>query len=141
MKKSISILLAIMNIFIMSTAFAIDIDLKSYNDQEIIMLLELVNEEIVERKIEKAAQLPKGSYLIGRDSPEGQYIFTPTGGSDEFCIFSIYENEEIWKTKKERPRYETVRMEGQIFLALEEGNILESPNMFILTIESGPLFY
>lgn len=114
----------------------LDIDLSAYTDDEIVALLYLVNQEVLDRKIEKSATLPEGEYLIGRDIPAGQYYYTPikTDGWPAYI--------KVWRsTKTEDPVLHTsVSEDRAYFITFENGNIFSSDEEFILKIAAGPLF-
>ncbi len=56
------------------TAAKVATGLSDYTDDELISLTKAINEEIVNRKLEKTAYLHKGEYAVGTDIPAGTYL-------------------------------------------------------------------
>lgn len=56
-------------------AYAVDLDLSGYTDEQIIELNGLINQELVNRKIGIRAKIDPGAYLVGKDIPVGTYVF------------------------------------------------------------------
>ena len=67
MKKVFAVIITI-TLFVGSFALAETVDLSQYKDAELISLLEAVQQEIANRHIERSADLPQGSYLVGKDT-------------------------------------------------------------------------
>ena len=70
MRKLFAVIITIA-LFVGTFALAETVDLSQYNDTDLVSLLEAVQQEIANRHIEKSADLPQGSYLVGKDIPAG----------------------------------------------------------------------
>ena len=71
-----------------SIIFASEIDLSGYSDEDLISLLQSVQQEIVDRKIEKSATLEIGRYIGGSDIPAGSYTLSK-GVTDTYGTFYL----------------------------------------------------
>ena len=115
---------------------SLDLDLSEYTDEEIVELLSLVNQEIVDRHIEKTATLPEGTYTIGVDIPAGKYIYTPINTDGWWGNITLYNDD----TQEEEILHEMVDEDGKFYIVLQDGNVFVSDEEFNLTIRSGALF-
>lgn len=86
MKKSLIVATAFASIFLSSIVYAFDIDLKSMSDTEITQLYSDVEQELVERNINKSSELLPGKYVGGVDIPVGGYDVYSPSGDDSFDI-------------------------------------------------------
>lgn len=78
MKKSIIIATISAAIAMSTIGYAYDLDLKSLSDEEFSQLLQEVNQEAVNRNINKTSDLLPGTYVGGVDIPVGGYdVFAP----------------------------------------------------------------
>lgn len=59
------------------------IDLSVYSDDEIAELLKQINQEVVDRRLEKTAKLEPGVYTVGVDIPAGSYTYSVTVVADD----------------------------------------------------------
>lgn len=132
-------LLALLLVFCLSAA-AESIDLSSLTDAEILTLMQRVNQEIADRRIEKTATLAKGSYTAGKDIPAGSYLFTCLAKGDDWGNVNVYSKDgkqllwEIVSAPEDNEAPDT------IFVQLNEGEVLKSGVPFSLTIMSGSIF-
>lgn len=59
------------------------IDFSAYSDDEIAELLKEINQEVVDRRLEKSAKLEPGVYTVGVDIPAGSYTYSVTVVADD----------------------------------------------------------
>lgn len=86
MKQSI-IIASITVAFAMSVVgYASDIDLKSLSDNEIVQLFSDVEQELVDRNINKTSDLLPGTYVGGVDIPVGGYDIVAPADEEQFHI-------------------------------------------------------
>lgn len=104
-------------------ALAQEVDLAGMTDQEIILLVQQINQQLMDRGIEKTATLAKGSYYAGQEIPAGQYLFTCLATGNEWGYVTIC---------TERGKGEQVFLE--LCLAPDEG---EEPESFYITLKEG----
>lgn len=147
MKKTF-VLLLVFALLCSSVAYATEIDLSSYTDEEIVALLAQVQNEVVNRHIEKTATLPMGTYITGKDIPAGNYVYAITVVDAEtygdgylsgiVSIRSIKDAEDEYPSKL----FELVRNTEEFvcYISLEKGDTFISPVPFTLTISSGVMF-
>lgn len=119
-----------------------EVDLSSMSDEEIVELLKQVNQEVVDRGIEKTAELPAGKYVGGKDIPVGAYTVTcKTDGSHHGIIWVSAAGDDL---ENDYPSllYEHVSFneEEQFRVNIEEGGILCLPFTATVTISAGMLF-
>ena len=86
MKKSIIIATISAAIAMSTIGYAYDLDLKSLSDEEFSQLLQDVNQEAVDRNINKTSDLLPGTYVGGVDIPVGGYDIITQADSDRFYI-------------------------------------------------------
>ena len=129
-------------------AMAESIDLSAYDDDALIALLDEVQREVVDRNIERTAELKAGRYIAGKDLPVGRYT-----------LYMKYESEYMWGTVEIYPDgdtsadpkfYEMVfsesnpvastKSEGSWSITLEEGDLLYCSDPISLTISAGIQF-
>lgn len=147
-KLLVAILAACMLSMSVVVALADSIDLSGYTDEEIVVLLDQVQAEVVNRHIEKTATLPKGTYIAGKDIPVGSYVYSVTvldieeyGDGFQYGIVYVQTPED---PEDEYPSklYEYVEntTAASYYFTLEEGDKLASPVAFTLTISGGAMF-
>ncbi|MGN0794702.1 MAG: hypothetical protein ACI4MG_09570 [Aristaeellaceae bacterium] len=134
MKKLLSLILALCLLAVPITAIHAEntYDLSSYGNDELLMLLAAVQNEVVARRIEKTAHLTAGRYVAGRDIPAGDYILTSAGTENDHGDVCLRAGDDA-HTKK----YSDYLGRGDqlsLFITIEEGDILELPFSFTLTI-------
>lgn len=117
------------------------IDLSTYSDEEVVSVFELVQNEMIERKIEKSAVLEKGKYIGGKEIPVGSYILTKSadaGDSGIVWLRAASDPEDDYPSKL----YEFVsgKDEASFFISVEEGDTLSLPFRVTLTISAGVKF-
>ncbi len=94
MKQSI-IIASITVAFAMSVVgYASDIDLKSLSDNEIVQLFSDVEQELVDRNINKTSDLLPGTYVGGVDIPVGGYDIVSPAGDERFSVMLLGTDKE-----------------------------------------------
>lgn len=94
MKKVFILIMAIVLIMALTTSHAANLDLSGYSNEELVEISRLINQEIVDRKIEKSAHLSGGVYVAGIDIPIGEYLVVVdnTNGSSQVPIRFLSRN-------------------------------------------------
>ncbi|MBR2572162.1 MAG: hypothetical protein IKE30_08595 [Clostridia bacterium] len=142
MKKWIALIVTLAVLSLTGLAAAEEIDLAGLSDDEIVMLLDRVQQEMVDRRIERTADLAGGAYIGGKDIPAGSYVYTSRAVGDDWGNVTIYADGgkgkqlfwEIVSAPDEGEDPETY------FITLGEGDQLKSAVPFSLTIHAGVLF-
>lgn len=117
------------------------LDLTVYTDDALLALLAEVQGEIVNRKIEKTAQLTAGSYIGGRDIPVGTYILVAAGTEDEHGIVSLRSvNDPVDDYPSKLYEHKMGDDVYSVFVTIEEGDTLILPFPYTLTISGGVMF-
>ncbi len=134
--------LLLVTLLMVPAALAETSALSSLTDDEILSLLKDVNNEIVSRKLNKTATLPKGAYVAGREIPVGSYIFTCLATGDDWGNLTVYADEGkgsqiLWNVISAPDEGEEP---DQVFISLNEGDELESGCPFSLTVMTGAIF-
>lgn len=146
MKKSMVLILTTVMIAVISSfAWADTIDLSGYDDTALVELLRQVQQEIVDRNIEKTAELPSGKYIGGRDIPAGTFIWTCMAQGEDWgnvTVYSLeddgsYGDQKFWDVAGAPEEGEEV---DSFIITVDEGDELESQIPFSLTIYAGPKF-
>lgn len=117
------------------------IDLSGYTDEEIAVLLDQVQEEVVDRGIEKSAVLAAGKYEGGKDIPAGSYVMKKEANTADFGIVSLRAADDP-EDKFPSKLYEFVdeEDEAEFYITMDEGDILTLPFQVTLTISAGVVF-
>lgn len=143
MKKLFSILIAALVAFTSLTALAEAEDFSSYTEAALIELLASVQQEIANRHIEKSANLPQGSYLVGKDIPAGSYDISVMYKGSMWMDVYIYSDTE----SKDAKHNFTVFADGDygdgtgsFHIDLTEGEVLKCTAPITLTISAGVMF-
>lgn len=143
MKRLFAVILSIVLLLGSLSAFAEAVDLKSLDDTALIDLLAAVQQEIAERHIEKSANLPEGSYIVGKDIPAGTYDITVTYKGSMWMDVYIYPGTGSNDAKHDF----TVFAEGDygdgtgnFHVDLAEGEMLKCTAPITLTISAGVMF-
>lgn len=118
-------------------------DVSGLTDDALVSLMELVNEELVKRGIEKTAVLAQGAYLVGIDIPAGKYLFTSLARGDDWGNVTIYAEggdgkQLLWNVVSAPEEGEAAET---IFMTLHDGDQLSSQVPFSLTIQTAIRFY
>ena len=147
MKKAFVFAMAVL--FMWLTAFGTvradteGLDVSGLTDDALVSLMELVNEELVKRGIEKTAVLAKGAYLVGIDIPAGKYLFTCLAKGDDWGNVTV--RSEGGEGKQLLWDVVSAPGEGEppetIFMALQDGDQLSSQVPFSLTIQTAIRVY
>ena len=122
MKKSI-IVAAIAAAFAMSVVgYASDIDLKSLSDDEITQLFSDVEQELVDRNLNKTSDLLPGTYVGGVDIPVGGYDIVAPADDERFSI----EMTGIDKNTADYYYYESAdpNADGNFHISIKDGYTL-----------------
>jgi len=139
MRKLLSGLLVVCILMVsIGTALAVDFDFSSYTDDEIVELLAQIQDEIVNRHIEKTATLPQGTYFTGKDIPAGSYVFISLASEDQWGNITI--RSEHGKGEQKFWNIATADKEAIYYITLEEDDELKSDVPFSLTISAGAMF-
>ena len=146
MKKYIAIILTIAMLIGTSLLVWSDpIDLSGYDDTALVELLSQVQQEIVNRNIEKTAELPAGKYIGGRDIPAGTFIWTCMAQGEDWGNITVYslaadgsrDKQKFWDVAGAPEDGEEV---DSFIITVEEGDELDSGIPFSLTIYAGAKF-
>ena len=145
MKKVTLIFAVVMTLVSGANVFAEEIDLSQYDDNAIVELLEQVQQEIVNRNIEKTALLAAGDYIGGRDLPAGTYLWTSMATGEDWGNITVYtldengshDKQKLWEVAGAPEEGEAAE---SFLLTLGEGEELSSGVPFSLTIYAGAQF-
>ena len=143
MKKTFGILVAVVIALTSLSGFAEAIDFSAYNNAALIELLASVQQEVADRNIEKSANIPEGSYLVGKDIPVGTYDITVTyNGSMWMDVYILSDTES-----KDVKHNFTIFADGDygdgtgsFHVDLAEGEVLKCTAPITLTISAGVMF-
>lgn len=142
MKKVFAAMLAIA-LLIGTFALAETVDLSQYNDNELVSLLDAVQQEIANRHIEKSAELPQGSYLVGKDIPAGSYDISVVYKGSMWMDIYIYEDGGNGEMKQDFSVFADGNYgdgTGSFHVELAEGELLRCTAPITLTISAGVQF-
>lgn len=110
------------------------VDMKALSDEQIVVLLQEVNQEVMDRGIEKKAEITPGTYTAGKDVPVGKYdFFSPTDNKTlgEIIVTRADENDEVlWRNAP-------MEEDFQYQFELKEGDVLEIRRAGTLTMAAG----
>lgn len=152
MKKTVSIMaVALAFLLLASFTFADKndiVDLSKLSDEELISLHNQVQQEIVDRHIEKSAKLVPGSYLVGKDIPAGNYIVNAKYDSERWWMdIEVYADGGDGEKLFEETVYSTTNTaaskkgEATFALTLNEGELFKFDDGEItLTVSTGIKF-
>ena len=116
------------------------IDLSGYDDETLTALLEQVQTEIVDRGVERTAQIQIGTYVFGRDIPVGKYVLKTEGNDDSgyLALGAADDPEDEYPSKL----YEYIRSDEafEAYITGEEGDWLLTQIPCTLTISAGVQF-
>lgn len=108
--------------------------LSELSDEQIVALSQELNQEIMDRGIEKKAEVTPGTYIAGKDIPTGKYdFFSPTDNKTlgEITVQRADENDDfLWRNA---PREEDFQYQFE----LKEGDVLEIRRTGTLTMVAG----
>lgn len=138
MKKVIALVIAL--VLLGSSAMAEIPDVSSLTDDELETLQKALSAEVSERGIEKSAVLVQGTYVCGQDIPAGSYLFTSFAdkGSGVFAVYT--KNETDYPSKIKVVDSASTKRDSSYYVTLEEGDVVEIPYQFKLTITTGIKF-
>ena len=110
------------------------VDMKALSDEQIVVLLQEVNQEVMNRGIEKKAEITPGTYTAGKDIPTGKYdFFSPTDNKTlgEITVTRADENDDfLWRNAP-------IEEDFQYQFELKEGDVLEVKRAGTLTMVAG----
>ena len=110
------------------------VDIKALSNEQIVVLLQEVNQEVMDRGIEKKAEITPGTYTAGKDIPVGKYdFFSPTDNKTlgEITVTRADENDEfLWRNAP-------MEEDFQYQFELKEGDVLEIKRTGTLTMVAG----
>lgn len=143
MKKSklflVAVIVILLGIFSVSalSISTIEVDLSSLTDEEISALFEKVQSEMVNRGIGKTAIFGRGKHMVGEGQqiPVGSYVIKSLAVGEEYGVILVRTPDEplseipskLWEFVDASTTYKG-------YLVLEEGDIIDSPCTFTLTI-------
>ena len=106
--------------------------ISSLSDEELIELYSQINEEIVNRKIEKTAKLLAGTYEIGKDIPAGDYMIVVDNTEQSYASFLVIRDPRVYKYDHNGV---PAGQKAQFYLTFTDGEIVEVYAPFELTIK------
>lgn len=110
------------------------VDMKALSDEQVVVLLQEVNQEVMDRGIEKKAEITPGTYTAGKDIPTGKYdFFSPTDNKTlgEITVTRADENDVfLWRNAP-------IEEDFQYQFELKEGDVLEVKRAGTLTMVAG----
>ena len=112
-----------------------------YSNDELVALLAQVQTEIVDRGIEKTAELQAGRYTGGVDVPAGTYVLLCRTDDNQSGIVWLSAADDD-PNKSPTLLYEFVgrNVEEDFYITIEEGGILSVPFSCQLKISGGVMF-
>ena len=145
MKKLLT--MALVGILLISStviASADPVNLKTLDDAALIDLFHQVQQEMVDRRIEKSATLVAGKYVVGKNIPVGSYLL--------YCNYKG----RAWTKISVTDKTGNITFSDQLFFAsnraggstgeeswfvnLAEGDVLECDYVITITVSSGAVF-
>ena len=142
MKRILAVIIVI-TLFIGTFALAETVDLSQYNDTELISLLEEIQQEIADRHIERSANLPQGSYLVGKDIPSGSYDISVVYKGSMWMDIYIYADGGDGDIKQDFSVFSDGNYgdgTGSFHVELSDGELLKCTAPITLTISAGVQF-
>ena len=143
MKKILAIVLVFLFLFSNAIVIAEEINLKSYDDDELLNLLSSVQQEIADRHIAKSANLPEGSYIVGKDIPVGTYDISVVYNGSMWMDIYIYADGDEDNEKQDFTVFSNGNYgdgTGNFYVDLVEGDLLKCTAPITLTISAGVMF-
>lgn len=142
MKKGlVALCLTLLTAALLMSATAEAADMTGYSNDELVALLAQVQTEIVDRGIEKTAELQAGRYTGGVDVPAGKYVLLCKTLDGQFGIVEL---SAATDDPKQYPSllYEFVDEEKEVdfYITIEEGGVLTIPFPCQLKISGGVMF-
>ena len=129
--------------YISTFAQAETLDLSSYSDTALVELLLNVQQEIADRRIEKSANLPAGSYIVGKDLPVGVYDISVIYNGSMWMDIYVYADGGDGDKKQEFTVFADGNYgdgTGAFHVDLAEGGLLKCSAPITLTISVGVMF-
>lgn len=116
-------------------------DYTELSDEQLVECLEMIQKEIVNRHIEKTADLQKGTYVGGQEIPAGSYLLVKGVTENDSGIICLHSPDRE-EAEGELKLYEFIKDEEEttFFITIEEGDILELPFPVSLTVSTGVVF-
>ena len=142
MRKLFAVIITIA-FFVGTFALAETVDLSQYNDTDLVSLLEAVQQEIANRHIEKSADLPQGSYLVGKDIPAGSYDISVVYKGSMWMDIYIYADSGEGDVKQDFSVFADGNYgdgTGSFHVELTDGELLKCTAPITLTISAGVQF-
>lgn len=110
------------------------VDLQGLSDEQVVALQKEINQEIMNRGIEKKAEVTPGTYTAGKDIPTGKYnFFSPTDNKTlgEITVTRADKNDDfLWRNA---PMEEDFQHQFE----MKEGDVLEVRRTGTLTMIAG----
>ena len=130
----------LVSLLIIPFALADKVDLSSFSDDEIVELMKQVNQELVDRRINKTAKMAPGTYTGGKDIPVGKYIFTCTATGNDWGNMFVYNDQGKQVEWQVVAAPEKGQNPETSFITLEKDYTLKCSTPFTLTIMAGAVF-
>lgn len=142
MKKILSLLLALALLGLSAAALAeTALDLSSLSNDELLALLADVQQEVVTRRLGKSARLLAGTYVVGYDIPAGVYTLCADGRDDQSgSLYLRTARDTDGNYTYKLSEYTYAADQYAAYVRLEEGDVLELPFPFMLTVFAGVMF-
>ena len=145
MKKLLT--MALVGILLISStviASADPVNLKTLDDAALIDLFHQVQQEMVDRRIEKSATLVAGKYVVGKNIPVGSYLLYCNYKGMLWANISV--TDKTGNTKFNDMLFAASNPaagstgEESWFVDLAEGDVLECDYEITITVSSGAMF-
>lgn len=145
MKRVIAVVMVVMMTALAVNVWGGSLDLSMYDDAALVEMLGQVQQEVVNRHIEKTAELQSGAYIGGRDIPVGTYVWTCMASGDNWGNVTVYalgdsgeyDEQKFWQIVGAPDEGEEA---ASYLITVNEGEKLESGVPFSLTIYAGAAF-
>lgn len=109
--------------------FAESIDVSNLKTEELFDLKNAIEQELISRDVYVSDPMYPGTYVVGVDVAEGEYLFSFDPSLDDgFTLIRIYESEDIVNDNGEPIDSCTVNTNFQGRLKLENGNVVKVYN-------------
>lgn len=138
MRKIICLIIIVVTVFTITVVQAVEMDLSIYTDEELKEIFELLNEEMLNRKLVKSATIPVGRYTVGVDIPSGKYVIEMADKSKRSGpIVTVY----IDSTLSKKTFSEWLEgPEDTMIIELNNGNVLQTDETIIISTFVGITF-
>ena len=119
-------------------------DFSALDDSALVELLNLVQQEIATRRIEKPATLMAGTYIVGKDIPAGYYRLHGRYESSYWSNVSVKDQNGGEKFSgrvlSASNSSDILKVDGWLLVGLSEGDILECDEAIMISVFTGVQF-